>query len=241
MPVCSRCGAKIDLQQEYCSVCGLHQDGGKGKLLIPYKPDIYKLKKFELRYIEIPEIEEKLKNHEILRYYSLETLTKEKIEEEVARLDKLIKNQDINPIHPDNPLYLKEVNRRKKVEEQLQIVFDYILLRDIKQVLENISKYYDVKTLTQIKINSELKRLKEEIKVLTKTLIYLEKKEPDNLHKMDLYIEREVNKGKLNLLNEYREVEKFEKLMIDRKDSKLRNIYGKLPKWRIEQFRKRKF
>jgi len=121
MPVCSRCGVELDLKQENCLVCGLHREGGKGKISVTRDTDTYKLKKIELRDLKILDIHEKLKNHKILRYYNLETITKEKIDLEVTRLSNLIKSQHKNPINPNNHFHLQKMNERKKVENALKL------------------------------------------------------------------------------------------------------------------------
>lgn len=241
MTFCRRCGEEINLKKEFCPICGLYREGGKGKLSVTNETERYKLKKIELRDIEILEINKKLEDHEILKYYSLENLTKEKIDSEVTKLSNQIKSQDKNPINPNNHFYLQKRNKRKKIEEQLHIVFDYIVLQDIKELLENISKFYDIRSLTQIKIKSEKTRLKEDIKILDEALQFLEEKDKDNQYKIDLYLEREFNKAKFNILNHYLELENLINLNKYRKDDELIRIYGKLPNWRIEKFEKRGF
>lgn len=56
--------------------------------------------------------------------------------------------------------------------------------------MHKIWKYYDINTLSQEIIGSELTRLHKEIEAVEETLIYMEGKYPDNPDKIEFYKKR---------------------------------------------------
>ena len=85
MPVCSRCGTNSLLKDEYCSVCGLYQNGGKGNIsfLGDYKIDDYKISERE-----DPGIID-FTNHTVSRYYDIKKLKTQTIEEIYNECDRV--------------------------------------------------------------------------------------------------------------------------------------------------------
>lgn len=103
---------------------------------------------------------------------------------------------------------------------------------------KKIAKYYDIETLTQENLDSEIKRLSEEIKRLQDILIFLEKEDPNNSDILDFYEERYKLFVQLNTIYEYLSYKSSERTKEYLKDSRLRSIYGRLPDWRLEEKKK---
>jgi len=102
-----------------------------------------------------------------------------------------------------------------------------------------ICKFYDVESLSQEKIDSELKRLHKEIEDLEHTLIYLEKHEPGHPDKMDFYSERIKVRSQLDAIYVFLSDIEHERIADFIKNSKLRQ-HGKLPDWRVKELKKKK-
>ncbi len=155
MAVCTRCNTNLKSGSIYCSVCGLHKKGGRGRIC---------LKKFhkDIKIDVIPKIPDKVKKNKIFRFYDLESLSQEKI-------------------------------------------------------------------------TSELKRLHKEIEDLEKTLIYMEKHEPGHPDKMGFYSERIKVRSQLDAIYSFLSDIEHERIADFIKDSNLRIKYGKLPDWRVKE------
>lgn len=105
---------------------------------------------------------------------------------------------------------------------------------------DDIAKYYDLESLTQEKVDSELTRLHKEIEEVEKTLIYLERDDPGNPHKLEFYEERDKIRDQLDAIYVYLAELDWERHEDFLKDAKLRGIYGRLPDWRIEELKKKR-
>ncbi len=159
MNVCTRCNSSLRPNGIYCSVCGLHKKGGKGRIFLT-------------------------KNHKEIKI-------------------------EIVPKIPD------ELKKNK------------------------ICKFYDLESLSQLKIDSELKRLHKEIEGLENTLTYMEEHEPGHPDKMGFYEERFKVRDQLDAI--YSFLSEVERERIDDfiKNSSLRIKYGMLPVWRIKQLKEK--
>jgi len=103
-----------------------------------------------------------------------------------------------------------------------------------------IWKYYDLETLTQEKVDSELKRLHDEIEGLEKTLIHMEAHEPGHPDKMKFYEDRINLTAQLDTIYGFLSCVRHERVGDFIKDTDLETTYGRLPEWRIEQLKKKK-
>lgn len=166
MHVCSRCGTGSDLKDNYCSVCGLHREGGKGKIFS----------------------------------------------------SNVNKTSDINNVEIiAQELYIPDKIKRHK-----------------------IWKFYDIDTLTQEIIDSELTRLHKEIEEIEKTLIYMEDKYPDNPDKIEFYKERDRIREQLDTIYNFLSEVRHERIRDDLKNDDLEMLYGRLPYWRVNQLKRKK-
>lgn len=125
MLVCYRCGAELYQKDEYCSVCGLHRRGGKGRIS---SRDDNKTSTIDNKPYEIPD---KIKLDKIWKYYDLGSLTQEKVDTELIRLHKeieelesaLIHMERNEPGHPDKGKFYEE---RIKLTKQLDTIYDFL-------------------------------------------------------------------------------------------------------------------
>ena len=101
-----------------------------------------------------------------------------------------------------------------------------------------IARFYDVETLTEEKIVSEIKRLEKEIKEFHEILLFLEEHDKKNPEKLKFYEERDNKVEQLDAINGFLADLKQEQLNEFSKDTKLRSLYSKLPEWRIQEKRK---
>jgi len=105
---------------------------------------------------------------------------------------------------------------------------------------DKIAKYYDLESLTQEKIDSELKRLHKEIEEVENTLIYLERFDPGNPDKLEFYKKRDKIRDQLDAIYVYLAELEWERHKDFIKDTDLIVIYGRLPDWRIEELKKKR-
>lgn len=234
--VCSRCGAMLSPNENHCSVCGLNRDGGRG--IIKIRNDKIPINKNTPN--RESDIFDKIKDHKIKYYYDMNSLTdaklyseKERIRKEIEKIDNKILSNIKNPLEHLFP-------KKRKLEGQLETIYDYISLKYKAKMIEEISKYYDLESFTQEKLESELKRLHKEIEDLENTLIFMEKEEPGHPDKMKFYEERIIIRDQLNTIYDFLSTVEHERIDGFMRDSKLRTIYGKLPEWRKEQIMKKK-
>jgi hypothetical protein len=235
MTVCSRCGQRLSLKEDYCSACGLHREGGKGMIL-----DLNELST-NRSLIRNSDLLDRVRNHKIWNYYDKNSITIEKLYSEKERIRIEIDNIDEKIIRNlKNPPMLHFFAEKNKLEEQLETVYHYIVLRDKVRMIDKISKYYDLETLTPEIIKAEIARLVSEIRNVEDTLIFMEKDEPRHHDKMDFYQKRNKIREQLDYLHDYLELEEMEASLEHGKDLKLKSIYGKIPDWRLNQRGSRK-
>lgn len=233
MPICSRCGEKLHLKEDYCPVCGLRRGGGKGRIYIKEDHEISTNDKYIHKR---PGIIESIEKHKIWNYYEVNTLTKEKLYSEKERIKKrideiekkIVRTRGLNL--PDY-LFYEENN----LEEQLFTIYSYLVLKDKEAMRYELSKYYDLEILTQEKIDMELTRLHKEIEGVENTLVYLEEHDLRNPDIMEFYIKRDKIRDQLDTIYDYLELEEMERSLQDIRDRKLEHIYGRLPDWRLRQ------
>ena len=140
--ICTRCNASLRTEDIFCSVCGLHKKGGKGKVFLTINN-----RKIEIG--PIPRIPDELKRNEICRFYDLESLSQGKINSELLRLHKKIEDlensliylEEHEPRHPDIMGFYEE---RNKVRDQLDAI--YFFLSDIER--ERIDDFIKNSSLT---------------------------------------------------------------------------------------------
>ncbi len=78
---CSRCGAKLPLlnrKVRFCSNCGLHRKGGRGKILSKVDTQDIQISKDNKSIIKESGTPERIKDYEISKYYDVQSLTQEK-------------------------------------------------------------------------------------------------------------------------------------------------------------------
>ena len=133
MITCSRCGAELCQKDEYCSVCGLYREGGRGRVSSncenkPYESKISQLDHIDPDRMELPDI---IKNNNIWKYYDLEELTQEKVDSELKRLHKEIEGLESTLIymesnekgHPDKMKFYED---RIRIRSQLDTLYDFL-------------------------------------------------------------------------------------------------------------------
>jgi len=106
--------------------------------------------------------------------------------------------------------------------------------------LHKIWKYYDINTLSQEIIGSELTRLHKEIEAVEETLIYMEGKYPDNPDKIEFYKKRDKIRDRLDTIYSFLSLVDQIKRDDIRKNEGLKILYGRLPDWRKNQLKKEK-
>lgn len=229
--ICHRCGARLSSEEVNCSVCGLNREGGKGIIKlenerIPINRNLHS---------RSPDIFDRIRNHKITNSLTDEKLhsEKERIKKEIEKIDKKIL------ANLKNPPLLHVFAEQRRLKEQLEAIYHYIVLRDKVEMIDKISKYYDLEDLTLDKVKDEIPRLIKEIRDVEGVLIFMEKDEPIHPDKMVFYERRNAIRDQLDTLHDYKELLEMETTLDNMRDSKLGSIYGRLPDWRLEEKRSR--
>ena len=104
--------------------------------------------------------------------------------------------------------------------------------------MHKIWRYYDIDTLSQGIIDSELTRLHKEIEAVEETLIYTEDKYPDNPDKIEFYKKRDKVRDQLDAIYSFFSL--VDQIRQDdiRKNEDLKILYGSLPDWKKNQLKK---
>lgn len=105
---------------------------------------------------------------------------------------------------------------------------------------DDIAKYYDLESLTQEKVDSELTRLHEEIEKVEKTLIHLEQYNRNNPDIFKFYEKRDKIRDQLDAIYVYLAELEWKRHEDFLKNAELRGIYGRLPEWRIEELKEKR-
>ncbi|MFW9877511.1 MAG: hypothetical protein ACFFG0_30865 [Candidatus Thorarchaeota archaeon] len=117
---------------------------------------------------------------------------------------------------------------------------DDILLEIPDKIKKNkIWKYYDLETLTQEKVDSELMRLHGEIEGLESTLIFMEAHEPGHPDKMKFYEDRIKLTAQLDTIYDFLSIVEHERINDFIRNTDFEIKYGRLPKWRIEELKRK--
>ncbi len=166
---CNRCGAELHIKESYCSACGLHKIGGKGKIF--KNANLVEITSGKLISKELCIIKD-VKDHKVWNYYDSRTFTNKKLNSEAGKLNKRINEIEkiiISCLNPSEDLFFE----LHVLEDHLESIIDYQVLMNINAVKEKISKYYDLEKLTQEKIDAELTRLHNEIQSWENAIVYM--------------------------------------------------------------------